>query len=251
VSTLYNTIMRQVAHRLDALVSDDPTSMETHYTANPLTMTDLNDPLWTLHPLADAILTTQLKLIEAIGDTANHPYRADYTQPSAVLTSGSLLPKVIGTAQILGTVWGDVRDATSNKIVTPRTLRVIQRYNDHIGAGGYHAPSWAYHYCMQGARIYHTRDGVTIDAVCFDNAPEIAAVLSSTGVIKVRDSLGIVLFWGTTSILAAAENAAMPQAAGVYGAAFASAIDNIKQGVATIDPTSGPAPPVVPKARAA
>jgi hypothetical protein len=242
---LYNTVMRQVAHRLDALVSDQSSDMESNYTANPLTMANLNDPVWSLHVIGDAMLMTQFQTIQAICDTDHHPFRVDYLRPSSFLINGALLPTSIGAVPIIGAVWGEVRDASDEKICTPRNIRVILRRIDN--PGGIHAANSDYHYCLEGGRIYHTRPSVLVSAACFDSAAEETAVYAAAGTIKIRDVLAPLLVWGSIGVLAGAENAAMPQSAGLYGAAFQAGLQNLRGGATWIDPTAGPAPPVVPQ----
>lgn len=249
---LYNTIMRQVAHRLDALVSDNTISMDTSYNQNPLHVFnpfdgsgELNDPVWGLAAMGDAILMVQLQTIEAICETSNHAFRTDYEQPSAALVHGAALPSAVAGVPIVAPVWGAVRDATSSRICTPRNIAIIQRRVDN--PNGMHPIGVDYHYCIEGSRIYHTRSAVKIDAPVFDAVAEQPLVTTATGTIKVRDILAPLLVWGSIAVLAAAENAAMPQSASIYGAAFSQGLDNIKRGATSIDPTTASVPFTIPQ----
>jgi hypothetical protein len=230
----YKEVLRQTAQRLNAIAGDNPTNVETSYTASSLgTPTQLDNPAFTLSILTDAVLGAQATIIKAICETANHPWRNLYISNTVSLASGSVVPTTDASGkQILG-VWGDVKDSSNSIGLTEVDYNTIRRYLAGQAAGDHQIP--IYYFSVNDERIFHTRPSVMIGVCTYDHAGELVAIATQGNPVKVPEVLGGVLVSGAVALVAANESPDLAPLAAAHAEYFSTNIALIRQGLTTTD----------------
>ena len=169
-------LLAAIALRVSSLKDGSTTEMESYYTTRPLTTTQFEGLPFVFSACKDALSYAISEGQMVIANTAGLTWRKLLHSTTSILANNDLLPNTDSTGkQIIG-VWGSVRDAVSNKVLTDGSLQQIDNIND----SGAFKLDYAL-YCFDVGRIQHTRtNGVKIDCCIQDMAAIRAAVDNDT-----------------------------------------------------------------------
>jgi hypothetical protein len=196
VAVLYDKIVRQAALRINAITGAIATTLETNYSADPVTA--FQSTIFPQTAIYDAVITTEGRLATAIAETSDHPFRNYISSQTATLASGDSIPSVdVSSNPIIG-VYGKITDADDPLgVCTEQPTEVVRRWNTLST----YLKQELYYYALDGVGILHTRpDGVVIQ-VCVYNATTQRTSLLANGNIILADGLEEAYVNGTVSAL--------------------------------------------------
>lgn len=235
MAVTYNTLLRQLAIVVNALVGTQPDPLQATYATIPLTAANFDSSTFPFLFFLDKLLNAQEGLILAIASTGNHPWR-EFIGANAVtgpLVPGARIPATDSLgAQIVG-LYGAVRDSADSN---PLTQKKLQQIRDRLvnPNGMWVVP--VYWFCMEDRRIYHTRPAVAID-VCTYTRPS-ADSLDLTTNILLPDVLGPAIVDGA-AMECVRDDEFLVQS-GRFGEYYAAWITAIKQGLTSVDAKTTP-----------
>lgn len=218
----YNTVANEVAYLFGNILGATVATAQTNYAATQ-SNTTLKGPDFISGAIQDAILDTQMELVEAISLNPYHPERFRYSDVVFSVPSGGGLPAT-GTnsgLRILG-IPSAITDNVNLIPLIPAPLAKIRAFNRYTSAGQIYNGKNEYWYNWDGRNIYHTRALVTIGVVAFDR-PTFTAGLN----VNLGDYLQTALIMGAVRRLAPKEGMYLS----LYDRAntiFAEAVANIR-----------------------
>ena len=167
----YARIAREVALRANLLRGGTPAARNTDYSTAPLTTTLIESIDVPLDALKDSILMAESEIAHLIGNSNNPQFRAALAAASASVASGGDVPLVSGSNPFVG-VFDAIVDASDGTPLTEVPKRVLVRRVSNAGT------FWkipAYHYCIEGTKIFHTRTNVIFRGCVWDYTTQTAA----------------------------------------------------------------------------
>lgn len=194
----YNTILRNVAIRINAIEGTTAPDLETNYVVSPLTTTQVVDADFSFTPIKDAILLAETKLAHAIANVGNHPWRRVLNGITASIANQGIIPSTDASSNPIVGIYGAVKDASDGLTCTEMPLEVIQRRVRNANSF-YRTP--VYYYKIDGVRIVHTRTNVTIDVCVYNHTTQQTAINTLTNSMLLPDALEEALVCGAVSYL--------------------------------------------------
>lgn len=233
----WNTLVRNVAIRVNAIEGTIPSDLETNYIVSPLTTTQVVSADFSLTPIKDAILSTEEKLAHAIANTGNHPWRAFLHGATAAVANEGALPTVDGSSNPIVGIFGSVYDSTDGTVCTERSLETIRRRVENPGTFFVASVYW---YKIDGQRIYHTRTNVKLDCCVYNRATQQTSIGTLTNNTILPDVLEEALVCGAVSYLV--RDDAFSAQAKTYRAYFHETLAMITQGLTSVSSKVIPGP---------
>lgn len=237
MSLSYNTILRNVAIRINAIEGTTASDLETNYVVSPLTTTQVVSADFSFTPIKDAILLAEEKLAHAIANVGNHPWRRFLNGITASIAHQGIIPSTDASSNPIVGIYGAVRDASDGTICTEMPLEVIRRRVRNANSF-YRAAS--YFYKIDGVRIEHTRTNVTIDVCVYNRTTQQTAINTLTNNTVLPDALEEALVCGAVSYLVR-DDAFSAQAA-LYRTYFQDTLAMIARGLTSVSSKSIPSP---------
>lgn len=224
----WDKLFRAVAIRANLLSADTTSALETAYTDIDIGQTELDDRAieFPKAGIDDALLMAGDRVVRAIGAARFSPYRKDFTDTTAGLASGSLLPLHSNTGVPIVGVVGQVRDGTTDALCemldTREEVEAIRALTLKV------PPHFAW---TDNIRIVHTRTTIKADVVVWDKAAErVKMATSPRGDCNFTEDLHEALICGACATLFRATfNNEQAQAWAQY---FLTALDEIRGGSA-------------------
>lgn len=179
MSTVYAVPLRNVAYRVGALRGKSLAPLETSFATSPLTLAELDGP-FPLTALKDAVQQEEEALAREIAEDRENALRAYLRGVTASLANEAALPSVDSLSrQIIG-VFGSVYDSSDGTQLTERDLAEVRLLARN-------ANSWrkcpAYHFKLDGGRIYHTRTGAVLECCVYDWATQRTAIDANSNML--------------------------------------------------------------------
>ena len=179
MAATWNSVIRQAAITINALVGTQPAALQTTYATVPLTSANFTSSILPFTFIKDKAINAESALVSAVAATANHPWRAYLSDVTAALAYGAEMPTAgSGGDEIIG-VYGAVRDSSDNQICT---LSEIQDIRVRVQNPGNMFLLPVYQYAFYDRRIYHTRENVVVD-VCVYSRPDADALDLETEIL--------------------------------------------------------------------
>lgn len=230
----YSKLVTGIALRLNALVGNDPTSLETTYIKTTLTQSDFDSGDWTYTFAKDLAILAEGRYAGIIAGVGNQPLRRALHSVTASIAKGGVIAATDSAGEKILGIFGSVRDASDFTVMTEQPLEVIRRYN---------AETWRtypiYAFKIDGTRLEHTRTGATID-VCVYNAATQRTSLQAGGNMILPDHLESGLICEGVSM--AFRDDMFPSQAQQYRNYSNGQIGLIQQGLTSIPSKSVPGP---------
>lgn len=230
----YNTVLRQIAITVNALVGARPATLETTYETIPLTDANFQSSIFPFSYLKDKMLNAQESLFMALASTATNPLRRFIESQTDTLAYGDQISTNAAGLPMVG-AYGAVRDSENGQILTLNEVEDIQARNINPNSMFKLA---VYQYAIVGDRIFSTRTGVIVD-VCAYERPD-ADSLDLTSDILLPDLLGPAMVQG--AIAESYRDDEYLEQAVVARAIYSQWISALQQGMAQIQPQSNPTP---------
>jgi len=181
VSVAYNTIIRAVSLRINAISGAVANTLETNYAANPVTA--FQSTIFPKTAIYDAVLNAEEKLAQRIANNADDPLRQYLANVTANLSNPSTLPSTSTDSKPIIGIWGAVRDATSGIVCSQMPLDLVRR---RAAATDLVIPVWWFN--ITGGRIEHTRTNVVIECCVYSRTDQTTA-MNANGNILLADAL--------------------------------------------------------------
>jgi len=235
MSVPYNTILRQVGLRINAIIGAVASTLETNYTVSPLTTSQFQSTIFPLTSIKDAIINSEEKLVQAISNTGGHPYRAFILSETAALSSGDVMPSTDASGVEIVGIYGSVLDGSDTSIVL--TAAPTQEIRRRLNTSSY----WkipVYLYSFDGNGIIHTRTTVKVQVCVYSASTQRSAFTS--GNILLPDALEEAYVCGAVSELMRDDE--FLSQAGSYSAYFANTLQSITSGLTSVPQVSMPGP---------
>lgn len=235
MSVPYNTVLREVALRINALVGTSDTLLEASYVVNPLTATQFQSTIFNFTSIKDAIIDTEGRLIQAVADTGDSPLRQYIASTTGSIANAGTLPSVdTGFIPIIG-IWGAVIDSSDSIPCSMMPLDMVRRRARNANTT-YVCP--VYWYNMPGGRIEHTRTTVKVECCIYNRATQ-STSFDSNGNILLSDALTQAYVAGALAMLLRDDEFA--EQGQLYNKYFDAAITAIRSGLTSV-PGSVPTP---------
>lgn len=238
MSLTWNTVIRQAAVKINALGTAAATpaataaSLQTVYATVPLTVVNFASSIFSFGAIKDACINAESGLVNAIANSANHPWREVLTSQTSALAYGDSIPSTDsgGTNQIIG-MRGSVIDSDSGE---PCTENQLEQIRDRVVNPNSMWLTTVYWYAINDARIYHTLDSVVID-VCTYTRPSSDA-LSLTANVTLPDVLAPAYVDGALMELVR-DDEFMAQGE-KFGGIYNAWLGAIQQGLTSVNPAT-------------
>lgn len=231
----YHDVLGQVGLRINALEGADTATLNTNYLIRPLTTTQWRSARFPFADAKNAIVSAEGLLVDAIAATPYHPWRRYLLATSSNLANGDNLPTTISSKSVIGLI-GDVRDATSARVLKEKTFQEIQRKNN----SNFFTRDVYFYTVTPSLKIYHTRTNVVIDLCTYSRATQATAYDSNSAYLfpTICEPL---LVAGALMILT--RDGRFADQASMYGMYFNAALQAITQNKVAFGPI--PDPPAV------
>lgn len=226
--------------RVNAVVGAQASTLETNYNVRPLTTAQIVSTIFPFTSLKNALQEAERKLVTAIANTGNHPWRQYLAGVTGNLAHKAALPTTSAASKQIVGIWGSIYDASDGVPCREKPLGVITRRVRNSGSF-YRTP--VYYYKLDGGRIYHTRTNVIIDCCVYDDAAQTTAINSNTAML-LPDVLADALVSGAVSMLVRDDE--FTQQAALYRGYFNDWLGAINNGMVSVsskvipNPTLGP-----------
>jgi hypothetical protein len=232
----YNTILRQIAIRANALVGATAATLQITYATSPLTSANFQSSIFPFTACQDAVVSGVERFANAIANTGNQTLRAYILSQTDPLASGDSMSSVDESGDPIIGIYGSVLDGDDPTIVC--TAAPPQEIRRRLNTSAY----WkipVYLYSIDGNGITHTRDTVIVQCCVFNRAT-VAASVAANGNLLLADSLesGIVSE-GVSRLVRDDEFMAQAQ---VYRSYADDAILQIEKGYSSVSQVSMPGP---------
>lgn len=163
MSTIYNTILRQIALSVNSITGATSSSLEASYSTVPLTSANFQSSILPFTNLKEHMINGVSKIITMAANDGNHPYRAALISQTDALGYGDEVTVNASAVPIIG-VWGAIRDEDSGQVLTKANLSQIRaRVTNPNDLFLIDVFWWA----RDDVRVYHTADNVIIDVVAY------------------------------------------------------------------------------------
>lgn len=130
----FNSIIADVMSQLNALAATTAAAAETAYTnAASGTIASVSTD-WPVAQIKEAILDAEYEVIKEICFNPAHPERADFSKTSSAITTGSALPSAASDSTPFLGPFSEVKDSTSNAVLTKRPLQVVKWASENAGS---------------------------------------------------------------------------------------------------------------------
>jgi hypothetical protein len=228
MATAWQIIFREVAKHANAFASGSASTVSANYSTSPLTVTQVEDPFFSLDFIKDKCIDAHGRLAVEIANVRAHPWRAWIGNTrTATISSGAVLPTVGTNSKSIVGAWGQVVAGGTGVLMSEAAPERVRDYLEHSSTL-YGSP---YLYYIDGNRIYHTETTVLIDCCTYERA-DVVTVVAANGDITLPDVL-------VDAIVAGAVAELIVEAKGIEQASyflnvFNSAIDSIRKGQTTM-----------------
>lgn len=197
-------MFRQVALKGNLLKASVAADLETAYTTATIGAAEMLDRgvQFPFTAVNDSLLAAGDKIVRRIGANPTSRYRKDFTQQTAAVDSGQIMPTDIGGVTVVG-VPGTVKDAVSGTELEQVTRQQIDAYLKITLVQDLHF------YAIDGTRIWHTRpvNKAKIDMVVWNKEAERVKLDSSPrGICPFTEDLHEALVAGALSVLFRSSN---------------------------------------------
>jgi hypothetical protein len=231
VSVSYNTIIAEVALKINAIAGAIPSTLQANYIVSPLTTTEVVSSIFPLASIRDAILDCEGRLAWAIADVRNHPFRQYFSEQTDTLLSPVTLPAVSNVPTPIVGVWGEVTADANGTICSEKSLDEVRRAARMISAGQSVVP--IYWFNITGGKIEHTvTAGVRVTCCVYDRNAQLTE-LNANGNILLPDSLAQAYVCGAVATLVRDDE--FTTQSQIYAEYFKNALDNIAKGLTSVD----------------
>lgn len=234
--TPFRTVIREIAKRVNALKSEQPAIAEASYIASPITVTQIDDPVYNLSFLQDIVADVHSDLVMAIATCVdpingigNHPWRNHFPDVTASITHGGNLPMVGASNKTIIGALGRPYDALNvNKILTPASIQRVLAYKNFNSL----YTNNPYFYTLNGSKVYHTTQNIVFDCCVYERSDVVTLIGANgnfgAGVGTVPDVLTPALIaGGVVNAIVAGEYA---EQVGPYAAYYMSVREMIASG---------------------
>lgn len=197
MAVTYHEILAGCALRVNAIVGAAAATLETNYNIRPLTTTQFQSTIFPFSDFRTAILSAEQKLAQVIAKSDDDGHRSFIMGTTLALASGANLPSTTSTGLTIIGHFGSVLDGVDTTIqCTRQPIQVIRRRLA--------TPTlWkipVYNYAYDGARIFHTRTTVILEAPFYDYASRKTA-FNANGNMLLADDMMEALICGGLSLL--------------------------------------------------
>jgi hypothetical protein len=183
MSLTYDYIVRQIALRVNAITGAVAPTLETNYSAAPVTA--YQSSIFPKTSIYDAVRIAEGKMATTIANSGNNTLRAYLLSQTDPLSSGDAMPSVDeNSVKIIGQ-YGSVLDGDDPTIIC--TAAPPQEIRRRLNTSSY----WkipAYLFSYDGNGIIHTRTTVIVQ-VCVYNGETQKTAIAANGAILLADSL--------------------------------------------------------------
>lgn len=230
MSTTYNTVIAEVALRINAVYGPISATLQSNYITSPLTTTQVVSSIFPLAAIQDAVLDTEGALAKAVADTANSPLRQYLAAQTSSLANLATLPSLSSASKPIIGVWGTVVDASDSQVCSLMPLDEVRRRATNANSQFVCDEYW---YNIIDRVILHTRTNVIVKCCVYSRSDQ-ATILAANGSILLADALASAYVAGAVSTLVR-DDEFMAQAAKAQ-TQFDSATAAIRQGMSTVVP---------------
>ena len=240
MSVPLQSILREAALRVNALLGTTVAALETTYTTGTLTSANFNSTIFPFTSFLDQETASIARFANAIAETGNHPWRAYITSVTDTLLTGATMPSVdVNGDPIIG-IYGSVLDAEDPTIVcTEYPEQVIRRRN--LNPSAWIIP--VYGFKMSGDGITHTRPNGVVVQVCVFNWDTTYNLVASNGNLPLPDSLANAICYDMVGSMMR-DDEFMAQAE-VYKKYADDVETAIRQGLTSVSEASIPGPSLI------
>lgn len=239
----YNSILRQIAVTVNALVGAQPATLQATYATVPLTSVNFQSSILPFGYLVDKMLNAQEALFMALASTTVNPLRPTIESQTDPLTYGAQVTVNAAGLPVVG-AYGAVRDSETGRVLTLEEIENIQMRVINPNTM-FKVP--VYQYAFVGDRVFPTVDEVIVD-VCAYERPD-ADTLDLESDILLPEVLGPAMVQGAISECYR-DDEYLDQS-GRAGEFFSRWIQGLQAGMAQIQPQSNPTPDAQSKYQAA
>jgi hypothetical protein len=190
----YRYIIRGAAKRVSAITGTAVATVEANYITSPLTASQIGSVDFPFTSIKDAVISSVARLVRAYAFVPGHPFRNE--SQTASIAHKSVIPVIDSAGKEIVGVYGAIHDVTDGEILTEQPSQLIRS----IRASDADLKEDYYYYKIVGKRLEHTRTGVVIDVVTFDEATERAAI-DANGDCPLPDALLDAAFCGVVALL--------------------------------------------------
>lgn len=230
----YNTLLRELAVTVNALVGAQPATLQTTYATVPLTSASFQSSIFPFGFLKDKLLNSQEALFMALASTATNPLRRHIESQTAALAYGAQITTNAAGLPVVG-AYGAVRDGVNSQ---PLALNELEDIQLRVLNPNSMFKLAVYQYAIVGDRIFHTRASVIVD-VCAYERPD-SDSLDLTSEILLPDILGPAMVQG--AIAECFRDDEYLQQSSRAGEIYQAWISGLRAGMAQIQPQSNPTP---------
>lgn len=230
----YNTLLRQLAVTVNALVGARPAALQTAYATVPLTSASFQSSIFPFGFLTDKLLNAQEALFMALASTATNPLRGFIESQTASLAFGDQVLTNAAGLPVVG-AYGTVRDADTGRVLT---LEEVENIQLRVTNPNSMFRVKVYQYAIAGDRIYPTVDEVIVD-VCGYERPDSDSLVLTTDIL-LPDVLGPAMVQGAIGECFR-DDEYMEQAGAARGN-FNQWLSALSAGMAQIQPQTNPTP---------
>ncbi len=224
----WGKIVRQVASRVNAVAGSQSATAETNYTNASFGSSQTDSARFNYSLIADACLSANGRIAEAIANTKRHSYRREL-QDTVTVTNGTLIPVVGGTSgyPVLGQ-YGDVK--SGSVLMMPVSEQEIARYQRRTSSNYTMGTHYLY-YISDTGWFYSTQASGTMEVCVYSDAAE-RALLGSGSDISLPDSLQDLIVAGAVTQLV--KDTEYIDQASYYANYFAAGLAALLQGATTL-----------------
>lgn len=236
INLTYQHLLHDVALRMNALVGGDVTAASTTYDNEVLDVSHFKSADWPFNSFRDAILMAVEDFSWAVADTGGHPWRALFASTTPPLPNHAELPTTSSSLREIIGIWGAVYDSTDDNELTEQPLDVIRRAAQE---------TWRkyplYYFKIDGGRITHTRQNVTIECCVFSQNDELTK-WASNGKPSLPDVLRPAIMARAIALMT--KDGAFEGQAAIYRGYSDEALARIRAGLTTLPAKTLPSPTV-------
>lgn len=219
----YQTLLRQTALRMNALVGVTVAEIAATYDTATLTAANFKSADWPFNSFRDTLLMAVADFSLAIADTSGHVWRTYLADVTEDLSNHDQLPLVSANNREIIGVPGDVFDSTDETKLEERPLDVVRRINQQ----DWRTYPLYFFNIGNGLRIEHTRPAVKVECCSYSRAAQLVA-WNTTGLVPLPSVLepGIV----SRAISLMVRDSSLVDQATLYRTYSEQALANIRAG---------------------
>lgn len=198
MAIVYDDIIREAALRVGAVVGVTAAEKTTSLAVSPLTAAQIGSVEFPFTSFQRGTVSAVGRIVRTFAMVKNHPFRRYAAGVTGNIAHEGGIPSVTALSKPIIGMYGNVRDATTDEILTEQPKQIIRSIlrskADSTLKRDY------FYYALQDGIIEHTRENVKLQVCAFSFADEIAK-FASNGSPPIPDACFDIAFMGLLAFL--------------------------------------------------